>query len=174
MTSAPAKRKTPRRVSGDPSTLRNPHARPRRGSLRPTVETALCAVVDRTAERLWAGLVILAEEPLSWDNMARWSIVYRCCYGSGHEDAELHERDIIGASRAGVIERLQRRLVGFDVRTLEICAVQAPLRRDQVAAVHAANEQLDAERRRLGIYGEEPERAAVEKWLTGGTADERR
>jgi hypothetical protein len=66
-------------------------------------------------------------------------------------------------------------MVGFDVETLEIFAVRAPLTQDQVAAVHAANEQVDADRRRMGIYGEEPERAAaVEKWLTGGTADERR
>jgi hypothetical protein len=165
-TIARSQRKPPRSQGGDASTLRNPHARPRRGSLRPVVETALCMVVDRTAERLDAGLVIRVEEPLSWDNMARWSILYRCRYGTGHAGQELHERDFIGSSRAGVIERLQRRMIGFGVETLEIFAVRGPLTREQVAVVHAANEQLEIERRRLGIYGDGPPRAAaIEKWL---------
>jgi hypothetical protein len=122
--------------------------------------------VDRTAERLWAGLTILAEDSLGWGNMARWSIVYRCRYGGSREDVALHERDIIGSSRAGAIERLQRRMVGFAVQSLEIFEVRAPLTRDQVVAVHEANEQLDAERRRLGIFGGPGTEKNYYDWLT--------
>jgi hypothetical protein len=150
----------------DPTTLRNPHARPRRGSHRPVIETALCGVVDRCGERLEPRMTILSEDPLGWDNMAKWSILYRCRYRSGHEDRELHELDIVAAGPAGALERLQRRLIGFDVDVLEIFALRPPLSREQVALVQRSNDQLDIERHRLGIYGDgEQRQQAIEQWL---------
>lgn len=174
-TKTTVKRRGPHRLRGtmsDASKLRNPNARPRRGNLRPMAETALCEVIDRTAEGIDPRMLILADGELGWDNMARWSILYRCIYRSCHEDGELHQRDFIAASRAGAIQKLQRRMVGFGVATVELFTVRPPLARDQVAAVRQANEDLSVERRRLGIYGDGPEREKrIEQWLA--TTDER-
>jgi len=151
---------------GDPGTLRNPHARPRCGSRRPMAEVHLAVVEDHTAAGYEPRLLVLVSEPLLWDNMARWSIVYRCRYGSGHEDAELHDRDFVAAARDGAIEQLRRRMVGFDVSVIELYAVRAPLTGAEREAVHAANEWLELQRRAVGILGDGPLRArSIEAWL---------
>lgn len=153
------------RALGDVTTLRNPHARPRRGRRAPA-EVYLAAVVDRTSERYEPRLLVQGGESLSWDNMARWSLVYRCRYGSGDEDRDMHERDFVAAGRDGAIAQLQRRLMGFNVTAVEIHAVRAPLTAEQREAVHAANEWLELERRRVGIVGQGPIRvAAIDEWL---------
>jgi hypothetical protein len=172
----PTKTRTSRRRTaapgriGDPRTIRNPYARVRGGSRRPVAPTDLCAVLDRTAERYEPRMIVLGSEPLAWDNMARWSILYRCRYGSGHEGRELHARDVITATRTGAIEALQRLLVGCNVERVELFVVRPPLTRAQVEEINAWNEDLEAERRRAGIYGQgEPRQAAIERWLTTET-----
>ena len=151
---------------GDASTIRNPYARVRGGSRRPAVATDLCEVIDRTAEGIEPRLVFFGCHSMSWDNMARWSIRYACRYHCGRRDMELHERDLISATRTGAIDSLRHGLIGFGVESVEIFAIRPPLTRDQVAAVAVANDELDLERRRLGIYGEgEPRQKAIERWL---------
>ena len=168
-TSKPRRRSGPPGTISDPRTLRNPYARPSRGSRRPLVETALCAVVDRTAERIEARMIVLGHTPLSWDNMARWSIIYACRYRSGRRDVELHEVDLIAVSRADALTRLPQCVVGFDVERVEVFGCRGPLTRVEVAEIRAANEALDAERRQLGIYGPcemgGPRDRAVQEWL---------
>ncbi len=149
----------------DCSTLKNPHARPRAVRRTPK-ETTLCQVIDRTAERIEPRMVVLSSLPFLWDNMARWSILYACRYRSGYRDMQLHEYETIAATRAGAIESLQKRLVGFAVAAVEIFEVRPPLTRDQVAEIQTANEELDQERQRLGIYGEGEQREnAIKAWL---------
>ena len=159
---------------GDPATRRNEYARPRRGSRRPGVAAHLPLVMDRTAEGIEPRMVVLGGHPLFWDNMARWSITYRCRYNSGHADQESHVRDVIAATRPGAIEQLQRRLVGCGVEVIELLAVRPPLSREEVTAVREANEALAAERTRLGICGEGPERErAIERWLQDSARSDR-
>lgn len=165
------KSETSRRLRGtmtDASRLRNPHARPRRINARPIIDMDVpIRVLDRTAERLEPRLLLLTAEPIfTSPKCGRHSITYRCRYHHWAADRELHERDIYADSPAAAVEKLCERMIGFNVSVLEIFAVRPPLTRDQVAEIRAANEDLDADRRRLGICGDGPQREkAIEEWL---------
>jgi len=77
---------------------------------------------------------------------------------------------VIAATRSGAIDGLRRALVGFGVERVELFAVRPPLTREQVAAVHAANDEMDQMKRAAGIYGEGTARErAIEEWLTTET-----
>lgn len=150
------------------SKLRNPYAKGRRiPSRRSPKDPDPIAIVDRTAEHLEPPLLVLAREPmLSGDRWGKHTILYRCRYHGGREDAELHEREIYAATAAAALQGLQRGMIGFYVTAVEIYAIRPPLTREQVAEIQAANEALDQERQRLGIYGEgEQRQKAIEQWL---------
>lgn len=170
-TKTKVKRRGPPRLRGtmsDASKLRNPNARPRRISSRPTIrESSPIRVVDRTAERLEPSLLILTAEPMACGNkFGKHSIVYRCHYSSDRADRELHERDVFARTGAEALEKLCDRMEGFDVTTLEIFGVRPPLTGDQVAAIGQMNEDLRVERVRMGIYGEGDSRTKmIEHWL---------
>ncbi|MEN6336621.1 MAG: hypothetical protein ABFE13_24820 [Phycisphaerales bacterium] len=117
-------------LGADPSTIRNPNARPRAGSLAPATR-ALPEVVDHRGDCPHCGcrhvvrLAIQRGEEYSEDNIAAWTIWYRSEYESGHVDEVCRFQKVIAATQAKAIETLRQLQFGVAVK-LHLFEVERP------------------------------------------------
>lgn len=119
------------RLGSDPSTVRNPHARPRAGNFRvwPQRTIAPPRVVERQwprAECQWGWVADIRGQCVSEIRIACWQIWHRCRYLAGQVDVHVKYLEvprIAAPTRAEAIEQLARRMVGFAVAEVEVYAV---------------------------------------------------
>lgn len=129
------RRRARNKPSRDPSTIANPHARPRAGSLAPMAR-ALPPIVDHRSAGPRVRFALQRGEPLAWDNIAAWSLWYRTEYADGHVDEVCRVQAVIAATEGKALDTLQRLQYGVATR-LHLFAVDPPNRPQDLAALRA-------------------------------------
>ena len=168
MTRTRTKRKPPRRLSGargglstrvgsDPTTIANPHARPKAGSLRPMAQDLpevvdhrgspcpVCGVEHRVRFATGRG------EEHGIDNVLVWQIWYRTEYDDGHCDGICVSQTIVSprsAGESGAIEILRRLQRGY--RRLHVFEVTWPPTTEDLAAIRQAEHRRQLIERATG------------------------
>lgn len=105
---------TTTRQLGDPTTIRNPHARPARS--RQPQPVVLPEVIERPDD--YAGVRFMlqrGEDPPGLDVIGGsvWELVYRCVYTDTVHDEIARYQRVIAADRAGAVRALQWLMYGF-------------------------------------------------------------
>lgn len=103
------------KVGDDPSTIRNPYARPKAGPGQRT--RPLPEVVEMPDSDVRFAL-LRGEEPQGLDVIGDvvWLLVYRCIYSHGVRDEIARFSRVIARSRAEAVRTLQGLMYGFAVR----------------------------------------------------------
>jgi hypothetical protein len=106
------------RLGQDPTTIANPHARPRAGSIRPVV-AGLPQVVDHRGHCPHCGVehrvtfALQRGQAYSWDNIGVRTVWYRTEYAHGAIDEVCRYQQVIAATDAKAVEVIQRLQRGY-------------------------------------------------------------
>lgn len=119
------------RLGPDPSTIRNPNARPTSAARRAWVTKDLVPprIVERPLPRdagQWGWVADIRGQCFAELGFACWQIWHRCFYLGGRSDRHVKylEVPLVGApTREQALEQMATRMVGFGVEYVEVYAV---------------------------------------------------